>query len=164
MCGVQVRNAKVEQKAQLQAYMQSLVTEVNFDTDRLGELIKRMADAGYVDDCSSSSSDEEMREMEVLDAGMGGADKLVQIKRGIVNVCLGKACTRKGRSDSIEQALQQHWEGKRVEVRTCSCMGMCKTAANVHIEFEGSTVAVTGLSPALLEERGVCAQELASVP
>ena len=65
MCGVQVRNAKVEQKAQLQAYMQSLVTEVNFDTDRLGELIKRMADAGYVDDCSSSSSDEEMREMEV---------------------------------------------------------------------------------------------------
>ena len=46
MCGVQVRNAKVEQKAQLQAYMQSLVTEVNFDTDRLGELIKRMTDAG----------------------------------------------------------------------------------------------------------------------
>lgn len=151
----------MEQKAQLQADMQSLVTEVNFDADRLGDLIKRMAEAGYVQDCSSSSSDEDMQ-MEVLDAAMGGADKLVQMKKGTVNVCLGKACTRKGKSESIEQALQGHWEGNGVQIRTCSCMGMCKTAANVQLEYEGSSVAVTALSPTILEEHGVCVPELAS--
>lgn len=151
---MQVRKAKMEQKAHLQADMQSLLMEVNFDNDRLADLIKRMTDAGYVDDCSSSSSEEEMQ-TEVLDAAMGGVLKLLKMKKGTVTVCVGKACTRKGKSESIKQALQQRWEGTGVEVQTCSCMGMCKTAANVQVECEGSATTVTALSVQILEEQGV---------
>jgi hypothetical protein len=153
----QVKKAKVEQKAVLQADMQALLTEVNFDTGKLGDLIRRMADAGYVEDDSSCSEDEDMENREeILDAAMGGATSLLDLKKGEVTVCLGKACTRKGKSESIEHALRQHWAGTGVAVNTCSCMGKCKTAANVQMQCEkASMTTVTGLSTAILEEHGV---------
>lgn len=157
---MQIKKANSQKKAGLHEEMQCLVKEVNLDTDRLGDLIKRMADAGFVDPDTSSSEDME-EPTRSIDAASGGAVELCGVRSGTVTVCTGKACTRKGQSDSITQALQQHWAGSDVLVQTCSCMSMCKSAANVQIDSEGCTTTVTGLSPSLLTESDVPVMQLA---
>lgn len=152
----------------------SLLRELALATDTLNrrryeleDVMCRMSAAGVGDACTSSSSSS--------DCGTGkpapvpATDALAAVlaqETGVVLVCEGKACTRKGASSEVRGLMQQHYDstGSNVQLGSCSCLGMCKSATNMSARgATGEERIVTGVALADVQQQTCCERPLASV-
>lgn len=145
--------APADKKVTLALEMKKVITTIEADNDNLVRLAMRMAEQGYEDPDSGSSSDEDAPQ-EVVAAADQGVTQLLSLEKGLVNVCTGKACTRKGGSEQILSALTSRWkDNPDIDVQECSCMSMCKLAANVSMRVADTNTVVTGMKPEMLTEQ-----------
>eukprot|EP00892_Ulva_mutabilis_P012154 jgi/Ulvmu1/9310/UM050_0059.1 len=156
----QIAKVPSDQKVALALEMKEMIAKVNSDNDQLLRLVMSMAEAGYEDPDTGSSSDGAAAD-QVLASEEGGVAQLLKLKNGQVDVCQGKACRRKGSSEQVLLALASHFQdNSNVAVNECSCMGMCKHATNVAMREKDTTNVVCGLQPEMLPEHGVQQPEL----
>jgi len=156
----QIAKVPAEQKIELALEMKEMIAKVNSENDQLLRLAFAMAEAGYEDPDSDSSCDEDTAD-QVLAATSGGVVQLLKLQKGQVDVCTGKACSRKGGSEHILDSLTSHFQGNpKVTVQQCSCMGMCKHATNVSMREKDVKTVISELKPDMLSEHGVSVREL----
>lgn len=145
-CAMQITKSPADKKVTLALEMKRVIATIDAENDNLVRLAMRMAEEGYEDPDSCSSSDEDAQQ-ELVAAADGGVTQLLGLEKGLVNVCTGKACTRKGGSEQILSALSSRWQDNPdIDVQECSCMGHCKLAANVAIRVADTTTVVTGMN------------------
>ena len=70
------------------------------------------------------------------DAAQGSGAEESQPRLGCIQVCRKSDCCKRGGSQvlrALEQAVQSHPEGERIQVRSIGCMKNCKAGPNVVI-------------------------------
>jgi hypothetical protein len=134
---VKVAKAKLHESMALLGEFAMATEVLNRRRYELEDVLCRMSAAGYVEECSSSSSSSGDcgTDKPVAVPASEGLASVVAAKEGSVLVCEGKACQRKGYSDEIHASLGEHFSrsGSKVVLDRCTCLGTCKTASNIQV-------------------------------
>ena len=131
-------------KASSLAEMNRLLADLSSATQALTEsrceledTLTRLAAAGYVDVCSTSSSSSSCDDTAQAKVWQGqeGIQRVLAHTQGAVMVCGGKSCSRK-QADQVHGLLaaQRSSMPGAVSVQRCSCLGICKQSVNVKVE------------------------------